>query len=41
MMFTRFEFGNRLFTAFMSLALTGTIMATLADYATPVSGIVA
>ena len=40
-MFPRFEFGNRLMAAIISLAITGTIMATLVDYATPMSGIVA
>lgn len=40
-MFPRSDIGNRLFAAVMSFAVTGVIMATLIDYATPVTGIVA
>lgn len=40
-MFSRPELGNRLFAAFASFAITSAIMATLIDYATPVTGMVA
>jgi hypothetical protein len=40
-MFSRSEIGNRLFAAFTSFAVTGVILATLIDYASPMSGVVA
>ena len=40
-MFPRSDIGNRLFAAVFSFAVTGVIMATLIDYATPMSGMVA
>lgn len=40
-MFPRSDIGNRLFAAITSFAVTGVIMATLIDYATPLSGVVA
>lgn len=40
-MLPRSDIGNRLFAAVFSFAVTGVIMATLIDYATPMSGMVA
>ena len=40
-MFPRSDIGNRLFAGIFSFALTGVIMATLIDYATPATGMVA
>lgn len=40
-MFPRSDIGNRIFAAVMSFAFTTVIMATLIDYATPMTGVVA
>lgn len=40
-MFTRSDIGSRLFAAVFSFAITGVILATVVDYATPVTGLVA
>jgi hypothetical protein len=40
-MFPRSDIGNRLFAAVFSFAITGVMLATVIDYATPLSGVVA
>ncbi len=40
-MFSRFDIGNRMFAAVASLAISAVMMATVIDYATPLSGVVA
>lgn len=38
-MFSRSDIGNKLFAAVFSFAVTGVMLATVIDYANPVSGV--